>query len=280
MCIRLAPVARTKRLRLWLPAHSLVVNVRNGMDQLSELSAPAYSWNRPELGVLLRMAVPGWPQHYLGRVARGRVFFWFYVVLVLMGLVGLGTTGGTFAFGLALSVHISSILDIFWAGTPDWPSRLTMSAAAIVVVGVAVYFPTYWAASQVMGVRRINIAAGPLNAGDTILFRRGTPDVGDVVVFRIAHEVVARQGGYGDGLNYRMDGEFIDRIIAGSRPNGDLEGPAALGRRATFALAATARSGNSGRLGVFCATGLLWDSPEHSGSQRPIISAAVLANRE
>ena len=55
------------------------------------------------------MLVPGWPQHYLGHSRRGRIFLWLYLVLLLLGLLSLGTTTAAVLLGLAVAVHVPAV---------------------------------------------------------------------------------------------------------------------------------------------------------------------------
>ncbi len=204
-----------KQLRRWLPVRHLRFSAGQRLTDFARRLTPRYAWDRPATGVWLRLALPGWPQRYLGQRKRGQVFWWLYVILLLVALISLGTTAGALAVGLALSLHISSICDICWSADRDWRVGLSTSAAMIAVVGVSLYLPAVWTMSRFVGVRRINLTAGPLREGDAVVYHRGTAHVGDVVVYRIREHQLAARGNVGENIAYFVRGEYIDRIVAG-----------------------------------------------------------------
>jgi type IV secretory pathway protease TraF len=208
--------ARAKQLRRWFPWYHFAAELRAALTRLSGALSPEFDWDRLPAGIFLRMVVPGWPQRYLGQPQRGRIMLWLYLGLLLVGLVSIGTTFGGLVLGTALAVHISSIIDVLWPAAHGWRTRLAVSAICVAAVGVVVYAPAAWAMSQVVGVRRMNMDAGPLHAGDAFLFRPGgSPDVGDVVLYQIAPGSVQTRTAGGYAAQYVLRGEFIDRIIAG-----------------------------------------------------------------
>jgi hypothetical protein len=95
-------------------------------------------------GAFPRTVVPGWPQFYCGHSARGKIFFWGYLVSAALSLAVAATDLGPVLFGLPLSIHAGSILDVVFAATGDLQSRLIYSALWIVLIAVIVYLPLGW----------------------------------------------------------------------------------------------------------------------------------------
>ncbi len=208
--------ARAKQLRRWFPSYRYAAELRSAATRLSGALSPEFDWDRLPAGIFLRMAVPGWPQRYLGQPQRGRFMLALYLALLAVGVLSIGTTFGALVLGGALAVHCSSIIDVLWPAAHGWRTRLAISAACIAVVGTLVYAPVAWAASQVVGVRTIALTAGPLHAGDALLYRPGgSPDVGDVVLYEITPGTVQTRTTGGYAAQYVVRGEQIDRIIAG-----------------------------------------------------------------
>lgn len=204
---------RAKRLRRWFPAYRFAPRVREGLRRV--LAVPDFDWDRLPAGIFLRMVVPGWPQHYLGQARRGQGMLGLYLGLLALGILSIGTTFGALLLGTALAVHISSILDVLWPVAHQWRTRAVALLLCLAVVGTVVYWPAIWAVSQVLGVRRIAITAGPLQAGDAILYRPGgAADVGDVVLYEIQQAQILTRTPGGYPAYYRVQGQFIDRVLA------------------------------------------------------------------
>jgi hypothetical protein len=175
---------------------------------------------RSEPAAMVRMLVPGWAQIYIGSVQRGRLFLILYVVFLLLGLVHLGTFLGSVLLGLALSVHLSSIVDVIFSGTHAWPSRIAWTLTCWVAVGLIVYFPAIWAASWVVVPQQIAADVPPFRTGDVILYNPSAyswsePEIGDVVVYRIPPGRFDGRTEQGYPMVYDIQGLRIDRILAG-----------------------------------------------------------------
>jgi hypothetical protein len=208
---------RAKQLRRWFPWYRWESALRNALARLPALRTPEFNWDRLPAGILLRMALPGWPQCYMGQERRGHWMAGLYLGLLAAGVLSIGTTFGALLLGTALAVHISSIMDVLWPITHDWRARGMAVLICVAAVGAIVYLPPIWAVSQVAAVRRIAITAGPLHAGDVILYRpSGSVNVGDVVLYEITQAQVQTRTAAGYPAFYRVQGEFIDRIVAGS----------------------------------------------------------------
>jgi hypothetical protein len=139
-----------------------------------------------------------------------------YVALLAVGLLFIGTTLGAWALGGAVAVHFSSVLDALWPFARGWRTRSVVSVAGCAVIGILLYASAAWAATRVVGVRRMTLDAEPLRAGDVILFLPGgSPDVGDAVLYQIEPGHVQAQTATRYPALYFFGGEFIDRIVAG-----------------------------------------------------------------
>jgi hypothetical protein len=179
--------------------------------------------------VLLRTVVPGWPQRWLGRVRRGRIFFWAYLIALLLGLLFAGTPLGMICLTLALGLHASSVLDVM-LNEPGASLRETAVRAVLCMAGVllAIYIPAGWLVSQVATPQRIVVDTPPFSAGDVVLcnasaYWRSDPRPGDVVLcdfpiqrraLSAVEAVAAGLGGY-HGAMVDAGGLGIERLLAG-----------------------------------------------------------------
>jgi type IV secretory pathway protease TraF len=169
----------------------------------------------PELPVVLRMAVPGWPQIYLGRKAVGRMMLFSYGAFLFSGLVFIGTFVGSLLLGLAFTCHASSIVDVVTASTDEVRRRLAICAGLIAAVGLLVYLPAGRMVSYFVVPRVIVRDVSPFAAGDVVLltptgnaFRASRP--GDVVMYEPPVVSTDRQ----QHRIVRIEGARIDRILA------------------------------------------------------------------
>jgi hypothetical protein len=174
----------------------------------------------PEVPVLLRAVIPGWSQTYQGNRLRGRCFFALYLGCVCTALLFAGSTIGSVFLGLAVSVHVSSVLDIVLPASRQLRTRFAYSLLCCAWIALVVYLPVGWLASGVAAPRQILQTMSPFQRGDVVLVNRwaygaNRPQPGDVVLYRIGGGQVRGQT---IGLNTRivLEGERIDRILAGA----------------------------------------------------------------
>ncbi len=172
-----------------------------------------------EGAVVRRMIVPGWPQIYGGRPLRGKVFLGAYLVLLAGGLLFAGTLFGGLLMGLAVSCHVSSILDVALTNIHGFAQRLWRSLIIFVAVILFVYVPLAWLVGQVASPQRIRMNALPFEAGDVLLVNRTTlrwfsPQAGDVVQYEIPRTTVTRRTHGGLNAQVVITGSHIDRILA------------------------------------------------------------------
>jgi type IV secretory pathway protease TraF len=209
-----------KRLRRWFPWHGLAARFRDGVEAIARITLRQL--NLPHLlpSLFIRMVVPGWPQIFTGRVALGRTFLGVYLGLLLVGILFVGTPLGSVALGLAISVHASSVIDVLWSATADWRTRVTYAAICMAVLGAVVYLPVAWIVTRFVVPRQLVWDVPPFAVGDAVLYnpsayRWSAPTPGDVVLFRILPQQVQTRTPQGYNAVYRLDGEFIDRVLAG-----------------------------------------------------------------
>ncbi len=170
----------------------------------------------PEWPVLLRMVVPGWPQWHFGRKTTGRILLSCYVVLLLSGLVFIGTIPGSILLGLAIACHAASIIDIVTSATDALRQRITIGTACIAAVGIVAYVPAGRVISLVVVPRVIQRNVPPFADGDVVLY---TPTnslwshlvAGDVVLYEPRPIVIADRSQHRE---LHIQGERIDRILA------------------------------------------------------------------
>lgn len=207
--------ARAKRWRRFLPAGRFAFG-----RQLGELARQMTGFSPgdgPASPVLLRLVVPGWAQAFLGHARRGKWFLGAYLGCLLLGLLMLGSPLGSVWLGLALAVHLSSALDVVMVGAA--PSRISRCLLCCILLVVGIYVPAIWLGSQLASPRRILQPLGVLQAGDVVLvdlqsYRWRRPEPGEVVLYNAVPAHVP--GRYGlRNAQYRIDGERIDRILAG-----------------------------------------------------------------
>jgi len=86
----------------------------------------------PGLGIYLR------GYRYWGKLAMGTC-----ALLVLIFIAGLGTFAGNLAFGLLLSIHVTSVLYAFepWLVGERFLTRLLFSTCALLLLALVVYMP-------------------------------------------------------------------------------------------------------------------------------------------
>ncbi len=209
-----------KRLRRWFPWTGLIVRLRDAIAALARAASPDAEALQVASGVFPRMVVPGWPQWFTGQALRGRILLATYCGLLLPGVVFIGTPLGSVLLGLAISAHAASVIDIVWAGTRDLRARVTCAVLCLAVVGTVVYFPVTWAVTRVAVPRRLMMDAAPFATGDVVLYNPSAfwlsePVPGDVVLYRIVPRQVQARSPQGYNMVYRIEGEFIDRVLAG-----------------------------------------------------------------
>jgi type IV secretory pathway protease TraF len=208
-----------KRLRRWFPWYGVAARVRDGLETIVRVTLRQLDLPQPLAGLFARMIVPGWPQIYTGQTVRGRVFLATYLGLLVIGAAFIGTLFGSFALGFALAVHASSVIDVLWAATNDRRTRVTYAAVCLAVLGIVVYFPITWAVTRFVVPRQLVRDAPPFAAGDAVLcnasaYRWSEPVPGDVVLFRVVPQQIQTRTAQGGNAVYRVDGEYIDRVLA------------------------------------------------------------------
>jgi hypothetical protein len=159
------------------------------------------------------MVIPGWPQIYSGRIARGRLMLFGWLILLLSGLVLIGTERGGLLLGLAVACHAASVLDVVLNGYERAIDRLRVAAVALVAVLLLGYFPAALLFGQIASPQYIGVNSGALKPGDVLLLNQlaytwASPAPGDVVVYNL-------EAAWVPGAHYRVEaGRRVDRVLA------------------------------------------------------------------
>jgi len=147
----------------------------------------------------------------------------------LPGLLFAGSTISSLLLGLALSMHISSIVDAVFTGCREWLDRAVYTGLCCLAVAGVVYFPVAWAVTRVAIPMRIALDAPPFEAGDVVIYnqsayRHAGPEVGDVVIYDVpGARINERRGGHGNAI-YDIRGLHIDRVVAAAGQKVEIRG--------------------------------------------------------
>jgi hypothetical protein len=216
--------AKWWRRWFWSPR----INWRRAAELGGELLLGANARRRPSWPAVSRMVIPGWPQIHMGQVARGWSFLGAFLALGFLALISLGTVIGSVFLGLAVAAHAASVLDVVIGETGQSRARFTYAIFCLAGLGLAVYWPLSHVTSAWIVPRQIAAITPPFLRGDVVLISSGLytlrqPKPGDVVLYEIPR---ARVGGryWGMAANYDIQGQRIDRIIAGPGQQVRMEG--------------------------------------------------------
>ena len=95
----------SKRLRRWIPRRSLYRARDRASEELRRTADHLMVDQRlplPERGTAHRLLVPGWAHLHMGLTIRGRVFLGAYLLLLVLGMIGLGERPGSDVPGAGL----------------------------------------------------------------------------------------------------------------------------------------------------------------------------------
>ena len=173
----------------------------------------------PNWRLIVRAVAPGWPHLYQGKRLRGWTFLGTSLGLEFLAVATLGTALGSIFLGLAVAAHASSVLDLVIIETGQSRARFTYAIICLAGVGLAVYWPFGYLATQWVVPHQITAELPPFVRGDVVLSSPGIytlrqPQPGDVVLYEVpAGRVAGRYGTF--NANYAIQGQRIDRVIAG-----------------------------------------------------------------
>src|SRR5437764_12938278 len=133
--------ALTKRLRRALPVRRAYVTVRDNLAAARREGADQNTSLSP--GLILRMALPAWPQFYLGLRRRGHIFLWSFIAALIPGILFFGSNSGLVLLGFAFSIHSSSALDVIMYTFPNagFRDRMARSMLISVLLALVIYWP-------------------------------------------------------------------------------------------------------------------------------------------
>src|SRR5262249_30698864 len=117
----------SKRIGRILP-RGVAYRVRDAVTKPLPFLPVTPAENLPQWPVLLRLVVPGWPQHYMGQKTAGWWFLAAYGLLLASGLTFIGTFTGSILIGLAVTCHAASIIDVVTAATAEIRPRFIICA--------------------------------------------------------------------------------------------------------------------------------------------------------
>jgi hypothetical protein len=176
----------------------------------------------PQLGDLLRLTVPGWPQQHRGQRRRGLLLLASFLLLLLGGALLLGASWGSILLGLAFGVHSAGVFDATTSSVAALaaPSRLLRGAVLSIMLALLIYTPISIGVSYVVYPIVILAPASPLAADDVLLVQHAwAPRVGSVVLYNMpAHQITTGAQGGAPRREYGMiyfGGQQVDRILAG-----------------------------------------------------------------
>ena len=159
----------------------------------------------------IRLLVPGWPQFAIGQLGRGRMFFLFYIVCLLCGMIWLGTQTGNLFIGLAIGCHTASVLDIILKSQGELSTRLQTTLFILGCILFLLYLPMYWVGRSVASPQIVQQNLQPFQSGDVLLLNRWVShQPGDIVQYDIPTLRVNQLG----NRILLIEGTRIDRIIA------------------------------------------------------------------
>jgi signal peptidase I len=225
-----------KLIRRWFRVHRIWFTLKNINFNIFNIKIRGFipqipdDWSNNR--VLSKLWVPGWPQMALGNKTRGKVMLYMYLAMLFLALLFFGSFPGGVFLGLAITIHASSVFDIFRAGIADYTTLLTRSIMCLLAVGMVYFVLISYGINNLIVPSSITATAEPFLAGDTILYnpnayRYNKPAISEVVIYSIPYEVF-NMGGYREHYVYRIGGDNIDRIIAGEGQTVELAGGALL----------------------------------------------------
>jgi len=207
-----------KAWRRWFPLISYWNRLRYSRA-LSAIRISGWPADLQRPGVLLRMIVPGWAQHAIGRYRRAYWMFFGYLAVLFYGLLYLGTAQGWGALGLAIAIHAAAILDIVASDVAEFRRRMLYSAAAMLMLFMLIYYPSARMLARVASPQQFNMAALPFLPGDVVLtnpsaYLRSNPRVGDVVHYQLPPGRFPFRTETNYPAVFVLQGTRIDRILA------------------------------------------------------------------
>jgi hypothetical protein len=136
-----------KRVRPWLPWPSY--RYQRGDVLRWWRSAVPTMLTKPatlgtDMGVWLRMLIPGWAQRHSGQPMRGAYYFFIWLAFAVLAVLAYGLWLGDVALLLMLCVHAVSILDILWPEESLDRFRLAAFAGATVILLFWIFARVPW----------------------------------------------------------------------------------------------------------------------------------------
>ena len=166
------------------------------------------------LGMFWKGIIPGLPQWYFDRKPHDKIFFFGWLTLLLLSFLTFGLPISGILFGLAISLHLCSIIDIAIITSPLNRDRFFLFCICVIGAIFLLYIPARTLTGNHFNAHTVGITVGPLQRGDGLLYTRSwrtiTPKVGDVVLYRVPGARV-QQGG--DVIIF-LGANLFDRVLA------------------------------------------------------------------
>jgi hypothetical protein len=160
--------------------------------------------------------IPGLPQWYWGRKPHEKIFFFGWLLFLLLAFLTFGRPVSFILFGLAIAMHLSSIVDIAVSCCQYRSDRLFLFSIMMIGAVTFFYVPTSSVCWRYFGAQGVTANFGSLRNGDMLLYTMSwttvKPKTGDFVLY-IAPDVNYPSPGPGHVVN-RLSGNMFDRVLA------------------------------------------------------------------
>lgn len=160
----------------------------------------------------LSLCIGGLHQYMRGE-SLGRWWLGTWILLGLATLVLIPSTLGSVCLGLFFSVHLISIIDVFFRQHEEWETRVRFIGLTLLVLG-GMYFSLFRSIGQFITPVQYFVQTSDLAPGDTLWYRdTNTTKPGDLVVYDLTQvDISYRQSG--EPVVFRARGVRISRQVA------------------------------------------------------------------
>jgi len=160
----------------------------------------------------LSLCIGGLHQFMRGE-SLGRWWLGAWILLGLVTLLLIPSTLGSVCLGLFFSVHLISIVDVFFRQHEEWETRIRFIGLTLLVLG-GLYFSLFRSVGQFITPVQYFVQTSDLTPGDTLWYLdTNTTKPGDLVVYDLTQvDISDRQGG--EPFVFRATGVRISRQVA------------------------------------------------------------------
>lgn len=168
------------------------------------------------MGMFWKGILPGLPQWYVGRTRPAAAFFGIWLLMMIGGLLTFGLGISPLFIMLALSVHLSSIIDVALRTSFERSDRIALVSIMVLTTALLIYTPTWNVFTYFASSQRVMVAIGPLQESDSLVYsylgtgHQTQPQLGELVLYNIPNiDYSVTQG-----QMYRLRGNMFDRVLA------------------------------------------------------------------